>query len=236
MEEIAAKTGAKRVMAPAAASCGFAPSAVRRKISSTTTIASSTTKPTAKTSAMMVNKFKLWPQICITKAAPNKDSKMAMSGAKAALKLPSEAMVIPATSKMVMNNVSARSCSERETLIELSPSITTPTPGGNIDCICLICSCSFLATCRILPSGDTPMAIKILGLPFHHEPEALIGNETAELATSPNRTKPLLVSAPKGKAAKAGAEMRSPPVLIGKEDALLYSVPAEATLAALVRL
>ncbi|MNR65472.1 hypothetical protein D3C85_1885200 [compost metagenome] len=55
---------------------------------STTTIASSTTRPMARTRASNVSRFRLKPNICINIAAPSIDSGMVTTGMSTVRKVP----------------------------------------------------------------------------------------------------------------------------------------------------
>ena len=63
-----------------AAFSGVNPSRMWRSTFSTMTIASSTTKPTARTIASSVSKFKVNPKTCIKKTAPMSEMGIAISG------------------------------------------------------------------------------------------------------------------------------------------------------------
>ncbi|MNP26952.1 hypothetical protein D3C76_1198360 [compost metagenome] len=78
---VMAITGPATSRAPTrAAATGVLPSSIWRWTFSTTTMASSTTRPTARTMASKVNKLRLKPNISISAAAPSIDSGMVTTG------------------------------------------------------------------------------------------------------------------------------------------------------------
>jgi hypothetical protein len=87
-----------------AASSWLCPSARWRSTFSTTTIASSTTRPTESTIASRVNRFRVNPNTCIRNTAPISETGIATTGTSTERKLPRKRKITITT----INSVSRR--------------------------------------------------------------------------------------------------------------------------------
>ena len=91
------------------ASNGDLPSCMCRSTFSTTTMASSTTRPTASTIASRVSRFSVKPNTCIRKTAPISDSGMATSGTSTVRNDPRKQKMTTTTMSTVSSSVWATS-------------------------------------------------------------------------------------------------------------------------------
>ncbi len=89
-----------------AASRGVSPSAMPRSTFSTTTIASSTTMPTASTSPNSVRLFSVKPNVAMKKNVPISDTGIAMIGITAARQVCRKMMITSTTSSAASRMVS----------------------------------------------------------------------------------------------------------------------------------
>ena len=89
-----------------AASTGFIPSRTCRSTFSTTTMASSTTRPTESTMASRVSRLMVKPKSCMRKTAPMSETGMATTGTSTERSEPRKRKITTTT----MSRVSSRVC------------------------------------------------------------------------------------------------------------------------------
>ncbi|MNJ36500.1 hypothetical protein D3C77_312910 [compost metagenome] len=101
-------TGPAISRAPFLAACkDDSPSSMRRWTFSTTTIASSTTRPMAKTMASSVSRLRLKPRASMIAAAPSSDSGMLSTGTATARMEPRKRKITSTTSRPAITNLSS---------------------------------------------------------------------------------------------------------------------------------
>src|SRR5471032_3159878 len=111
-----------------AASKRFMPASMWRVVFSSTTMASSTTKPVATVSAISDRLFRLKPSRYITPKVPSSDTTVATAGTKVARRLRRKALTTSTTRMMEMISVTSISCSDER--IELVRSVATCSVTG----------------------------------------------------------------------------------------------------------
>jgi hypothetical protein len=103
---VIATIGPTSSRAPTSAACiGVLPSRMCRSTFSTTTIASSTTSPTARTTARSVSRFSVKPKTCIKNTAPMSDTGMATSGTSTVRNEPRKRKMTTITMRTVSTSV-----------------------------------------------------------------------------------------------------------------------------------
>ena len=105
-----------------------------RLVFSSTTMASSTTKPVATVSAIRLRLFRLKPSRCITPNVPSSDTTVATAGMKVARALRKKALTTSTTSAIEISSVSSISCSEERIELVLSEATCNCTSCGNCAC------------------------------------------------------------------------------------------------------
>ncbi len=88
-----------------AASMGFIPSRTCRSTFSTTTMASSTTRPTERTIASSVRRLMVKPKSCMRNTAPMSDTGMATTGTSTERSEPRKRKITTTTMRMVSSSV-----------------------------------------------------------------------------------------------------------------------------------
>ena len=107
------------------------PASMWRLVFSSTTMASSTTKPVATVSAIRLRLFRLKPIKYITPKVPSSDTTVATAGMKVARTLRKKALTTSTTSAIEISSVTSISCSEARIELVLSDATCTSTSGGN---------------------------------------------------------------------------------------------------------
>jgi hypothetical protein len=108
---VMAMTGPTSSRAPiSAAWYGVRPSRMWRSTFSTTTIASSTTRPTDSTIASSVSRFSVKPNACIKKTPPISETGIATTGTSAERKDPRNRKITTITIRIVSVSVLTTSC------------------------------------------------------------------------------------------------------------------------------
>ncbi len=95
-----------------AAASGASPASIRRQITSSITMASSTTKPTAIVIAIRERLSRLNPRASITAAEPSRESGMTMLGISVALRSRRKRKITATTSPIVISKVTSTSITD----------------------------------------------------------------------------------------------------------------------------
>ncbi|MCY1512518.1 hypothetical protein D9M68_469800 [compost metagenome] len=128
---VIAITGPATSRAPINAACTRdLPSSMWRCTFSTTTMASSTTRPMASTIASSVSRLMLKPNSSISAAAPSIDSGMVTTGMSTARSEPRHRKITSTTMAMASSNVFCTSSIEASMKRASSKGSCTSTPGG----------------------------------------------------------------------------------------------------------
>ena len=117
-----------------AAFCLSIPASMWRLVFSSTTIASSTTKPVATVSAIRLRLFRLKPSKYMTENVPSSDTTVAAAGMKVARALRKKALTTSTTSAMEIKSVISTSLSDARMEFVLSDATDSFTSGGNCAC------------------------------------------------------------------------------------------------------
>ena len=117
-----------------AAASGVSPASIRFQITSSMTMASSTTKPTAMVIAISDRLSRLKPATSITAAVPRSDNGITTLGISVARTLRRNRKITPTTSTMVISRVIFTSLTEARMVWVRSARICTPMAGGISAC------------------------------------------------------------------------------------------------------
>ncbi len=155
-----------------AALIGVSPSWMWRSTFSTTTIASSTTKPTARTIASRVNKLRVKPKSSIRKIAPINETGMARTGAITARSDPIKRKMTITTMQSVSISVSVTSWIALLIYSVESYGMSNSMPVGSCFWISGSAALTDLITSKALAVGRTKMPMKVAVFPENRTSES----------------------------------------------------------------
>ena len=171
------------------------PSRTCRSTFSTTTIASSTTRPTDSTMARIVSRLRLKPEASMTIAAPNSETGIATSGTSAVRTEPMNRNTTMATISTVSPSVLVISFSASRMNIVPSHTSCISTSLGRVGRMRSISSRSALATSISFEPGSGQMPRYTPCWPLYLATIAASSAPSSTRATSLRRTMPPLRSA-----------------------------------------
>ena len=149
------------------ASRGDKPSSlIRRSTFSTTTMASSTSRPIASTMANMVSMLIEKPSASRIASVPSKTTGMAMVGIRVARKFCRNRKITRNTRTKASSRILTTSVMDARTKGVVSKGIVTRSPGGKLGFICSISSATPSAVDRALALVASEIAMPEAGLPL----------------------------------------------------------------------
>ena len=175
--------------APSSAALNLSmPASIWRLVFSSTTIASSTTKPVATVSAIRLKLFKLKPSKYMTLNVPSSDTTVATAGINVARALRKNALTTNTTSTIDINSVISISRRDARMELVLSDAIDSFTSGGN-------CACNSGSSARMpstvaitLASGWRRISTMTAASPLNSPSVLVFSVPSRTSATSCNRT------------------------------------------------
>ena len=170
-----------------AASKRSMPFSMWRAVFSSTTIASSTTKPVATVSAISDRLFRLKPIRYITQKVPSKDTMVATAGMIVARTLRRKALTTSTTSTIEINSVTSISCSDERIELVLSEATASCTSGGNWACSCGSSARTPSTVSMTLAPGCSVTSTITAGSPLNKPSVLMFSTLSATSATSSSR-------------------------------------------------
>ena len=171
-----------------AASTGFMPSSTWRLMFSSTTIASSTTKPVATVSAISDRLFSEKPSSHMMPRVPASDATTATAGTIVARHEPRKMLTTATTSSVAMTRVSSTSCSEARMVMVRSVATSRFTSAGRAARSTGNCALIASTVAMMLAAGCRLMMATIDGWPLNSPVVRVSSTESLTLATSCKRT------------------------------------------------
>ncbi|MNI28646.1 hypothetical protein D3C73_824340 [compost metagenome] len=185
---VVATTAKKTCRAPrSAATRGGSPWSRRRWMFSTTTMASSTTRPMASTRASSVSRFSEKPSGARTMKVDSKQMGATIDGMSAARRLPRKMKLTRATRAMAMPMVIHTSSMAWEVKTELSDPTSRVVPGGRLWRTSSIRARAPLEICRSLDWAWRVMARPIWSMPLPRNRRRASAGASSMRAMSPRR-------------------------------------------------
>ena len=167
---------------------GFMPFSTCRAMFSITTMASSTTKPLAMVSAIMVRLFRLKPIRCITARVPTSDSGTETLAITVACGLPRNRKMASVTSATANSSSICTSCTEARMPSVRSVSSVTWTSAGSVSSSCGSAALMASTVAMTFAPGWRWTSTMMAGVSFIQAPRRLFSEPSTTLATSFRRT------------------------------------------------
>ena len=149
-----------------AARCGAIPSSTWRAMFSSTTIASSTTKPVATTSAISDRLLRLSPSSHIAASVPASDATIATAGTSVARHERRKAATTSTTSAIEASRLTSTSCNEARIVRVRSEATSSLMSAGSAACNAGICARIASTTWMMFAPGARVMMPTTAGLPL----------------------------------------------------------------------